>query len=164
MIVWFLRSVFLFSRLTFTHKKCGWFRFFLCLSSLWAVDTPQVTFSLIKSASHSMFEFYMNADTAQHPNFTTRLIVVIIRFFLCICSYLVVVEKLCARLLVCAFSFCLSLCRFTFLFSSCRFSLSFSFPLSLTYSLPLSWVFCVCCWFFLLHFDTLRANYPQQQQ
>lgn len=64
-------------------------------TSFFCVVDTQVTFLLIKSASHSMFKFYMNVNTAQHPNFTTRLIVVIIFLFTLI---LVVVEKLCARL------------------------------------------------------------------
>lgn len=134
-----------------------WLVFFF--TSFFCVVDTQVTFLLIKSASHSMFKFYMNVNTAQHPNFTTRLIVVIIFLFALI---LVVVEKLCARLwCMCGFSLSLSLfislsCS-TFLFFACLFYLSLTLPL-------LHECFVYVVGFFLLHFYTLRANYPQQQQ
>lgn len=103
-------------------KNKMWLVFFF--TSFFCVVDTQVTFLLIKSASHSMFKFYMNVNTAQHPNFTTRLIVVIIFLFALI---LVVVEKLCARLwCMCGFSLSLSPSLYHSLVLPFSFSLAFS--------------------------------------
>lgn len=127
--------------------------FFAFLSFAESCRHTRHFYSLIKSASHSMFEFNMNVDTAQHPNFTTRLIVVI-TFFV----YLLLSE--------------LSLKNYVHVFwcarSRSRLSLSlcvvlpFSFPLVVSHSLtrPLSSMFCVCCWFFSTSLRHIARKLP----
>lgn len=127
MIVWFFALFFFSFRFSFDFYKnvvfrLSFFRWELSThKTLLFINQKRVTFNVriqYERRHCTAPEFYYSINCCNN--------------FFCVFALIwVVVEKLCARLLVCAFSFSsisISMCRFTFLFSSCRFSLAYSSP------------------------------------